>query len=243
MLETAVMAVLILAVGHVLVARAARSAPAGSPPPELASVLPSKAPAALPADMGAFLGLPSLSRPHTREVSLVAVRVVDYDGLVARLDLAALFTFENAFYGQVTKVAETWQGEIDRFDGASVLLAFGRILDLEDHRAAARDAAVALLRSLPDRLGGVVATGAAPQVAVALTAGEVVTGPVGVDYRKVFTVFGPPVSEVGHLLVRAGAGRLLVAEGRGFSGLDVVGDLRPGNGAVEVTPRAEPDGR
>lgn len=237
------MAILILAAGHVLVARAARSVPAGSSPPELESVLPAGPPAALPADMGALLGLPTLSRPHTREVSLVAVRVVDHDALVARLELPALFAFENAFYGQVTKVAETWQGEIDRFDGASVLLAFNRILDLPDHRAAARDAAVALLRSLPDRLGGAVARGAAPQVAVALTAGEVVTGPVGVDYRKVFTVFGPPVSEVGRLVAKARAGRLLVAADRGFTGLEAVGDARTEDGAVEVTPRAEPEGR
>ena len=192
-------------------------------------------------DMGAIFGLPSLTKPHVKEISLVLVRLHDYDDLVSRVDLETLFRLEDAFYSQLIKVAEAWQGEVDRFDGQSVLLAFGRILEVEDHREHAREAARALLRSLPDALCAVTCRNFAPAATVVVTAGTVIIGPVGVDYRKVFTVFGPVVNEAYRWSLRSLPGTIVVGANRGFEGLEEWGDIEEQDEVTIVTPRHRED--
>jgi len=166
-------------------------------------------------ELGALLGCPSLRDPMLKEVSVVKVSIVGYEALVSTLGLFELFDFENNFYALITRVAEVYQGEIDRFDGQTATLIFGRILQLDDHRLSAQRAVFGLKKVLIAKLDECVAEASIGELnldfALTVAAGQVVAGPVGVDYRKVYTAFGGPVVEAERLLKIARGGEIVAA--------------------------------
>ena len=156
--------------------------------------------------LASMLGLPSLSDPVEKEVSAVRVLIGNMEEIKRKLSLSELFSFENDYYGQLIKVVETFQGEIDHFDGSSALLVFGRLLQLDDHRESARGAAFAARKFLQGDFSSSLPSDLKAKVKVALSSGRAIAGPVGMDYRKVYTVFGGPIEELSSLLEEAEEG-------------------------------------
>ena len=175
--------------------------------------------------LASLLGLPSLSSPIEKELAALRVTITNIDEIKAKLSLSKLFAFENAYYGKLIKVVETFQGEIDHFDGTSALLVFGRLLKLDDHHGEARGAAFATRRLVTNELDDTLPKGVKPQVKVALAAGKAIAGPVGMDIRKVYTVFGGPVDELPGLLARAKDGEIAI-NSKGFEELHDVEGIR-----------------
>ena len=196
--------------------------------------------------LASLLGLPSLSSPVEKELAALRVSITNIDEIKAKLSLGELFAFENAYYGKLIKVVETFQGEIDHFDGTSALLVFGRLLKLDDHHGEARGAAFATRRLILNELEETLPKDVKPQVKVALAAGMAIAGPVGMDYRKVYTVFGGPVDLLPALLAKANDGEIAINT-KGFEELhDVEGIRREGDEVflpegVEYAPPLEDD--
>jgi class 3 adenylate cyclase len=179
-------------------------------------------------DLAALFGFGAMTKPLQKTLSVVRIDISNLSDLKENLSPSSFFTMMDLFYSQLITAAETFQGEINHFDGHWALLAFGRILILDDHRTSAINAANAmntLVGDIKDLYeakavdGEVSYSGLASdsehsqyipiKIKVAVATGTVIAGPIGKDIRQIFTLFGGPVDKVEELVMDAAAGAVV----------------------------------
>ena len=154
-------------------------------------------------DLATLFGVGQGSGPIERDLSVVRVDITNLNDLRKNLSPQAYFKVMDFFYSQLLTCVETFQGEINHFDGQWALLAFGRILILDNHGQSAENAAQALpqlITEIEDLFSGdeslVDETYIPLEIKVAFASGTVMAGTLGKDMRQMFTMFGGPVDEV-----------------------------------------------
>jgi class 3 adenylate cyclase len=170
-----------------------------------------------------------MAKPLKKTLSVVRIDISNLSDLKNNLSPSSFFMVMDLFYSQLITAAETFQGEINHFDGHWALLAFGRILILDDHRTSAINAANAMNTLIDDikelyeakaNDGGVFDSGLSSdiehskyiplEIKVAVATGTVIAGPIGKDIRQIFTLFGGPVDKVEELVMNASPRKVIV---------------------------------
>ena len=169
-----------------------------------------------------------MAKPLEKTLSVVRIDISNLTRLKKELSPRSFFSMMDLFYTQLITAAETFQGEINHFDGHWALLAFGRILIVDDHRQSAINAGNAMATLIDDIEEQYLAKAVnkcesdsglcsnneySPyipfEIKVAVATGTVIAGPLGKDVRQIFTLFGGPVDKVEQLINNATPGTVI----------------------------------
>ena len=142
-----------------------------------------------------------------REVAILFADLVGSTELAARRPPSEVVELINSFFALAVEVIDEHQGWVNKFEGDAVLAVFGAPARLDDAASKALAAARELADRLPAEVPGL-------EVAIGVSAGEVVAGNVGEERRYEYTVIGDPVNEAARLteLAKEQPGRLLASE-------------------------------
>jgi adenylate cyclase len=127
-----------------------------------------------------------------REVATLFADVVRSTELAARRPPSEVVEVLNSFFALAVEVVDEHGGWVNKFEGDAVLAVFGAPARLDDAATKALAAARELADRLPAEVPGL-------QVAIGVSAGEVVAGNVGEERRYEYTVIGDPVNEAARL--------------------------------------------
>jgi adenylate cyclase len=173
-----------------------------------------------------------------RKVTILNSDIAGFSGLSQSMDADELVEFLNDYFRRMIEVVLDHGGNIDKFQGDGMLVAFGAPNPMDDHAEQALKAAQAMVREI-DRLNRELVSGGRPAIAVGigLDTGEVVVGHVGSDRRLEFTLIGVPVNNAAYLskvrpakVLMSEATRGALRSGVGVAGLEAMllkGAARP----------------
>lgn len=133
-------------------------------------------------------------------VTMLASDIAGFSTLSRELEAEALVEFLNHYFSRMVDIAIEHGGNVDKFQGDGMLVAFGAPEPMED--SAPR--AVAAARAMVEEIGRMNAererAGAAPiEVGLGLDTGFVVAGNVGSERRLDYTLIGVPVNNASFL--------------------------------------------
>jgi len=127
-----------------------------------------------------------------REVSVVAVEMVDFDAYMQGSDSEQVFGMLNRCFVLFHQVVLAFGGHVDHVDGERMVAVFNHPFDLKCHENQAAKAALAIVEAA-DKIAKSLPDGATISFRVGMAIGEVAVGHLGVGRRKEFTVIGAPV--------------------------------------------------
>ena len=139
-------------------------------------------------------------RGERREVTILNSDVAGFSALSRRMDAQELVGFLNEYFERMIDVVLAHGGNIDKFQGDGMLVAFGSPNPMPDHAEQALAAARAMVSEI-ERFNRDLADRGRPPISVGigLDSGEVVAGHVGSQRRLEFTLIGVPVNNAAHL--------------------------------------------
>ena len=147
-----------------------------------------------------------------RHVTMLNSDIAGFSMLAQRMAAEELVRFLNDYFSRMIRVILAHGGNIDKFQGDGMLVAFGAPNPLDDHAERALNAAQAMVREI-DRFNRELVASGRPAIAVGmgLDSGEVVAGHVGSDDRMEFTLIGVPVNNSAYL-AKVRPARVLLSE-------------------------------
>ena len=145
-----------------------------------------------------------------REVGVVFVDVIGSTRLAQSRSPEAVVQILNQFFGTVVRVVAAEGGWVNKFEGDGALCIFGAPVATDDYAARALRAA----RTLRRELLVLAAANGELDAGIGVSAGTVVAGNIGDEYRYEYTVIGTPVNEAARLTDEAKGrlGRVLASE-------------------------------
>lgn len=145
-----------------------------------------------------------------REVSVVAVEMIDFDTYLQQTDSEQAIEMLNRSFALLQQLVHAFGGHVDQVSGARLVAVFNHPFDLKCHENQAAKAALGMIEagekmaiSRPD--GGVMA------FRVGMAFGKVAVGHLGVGRRKEFTIIGAPIS-LAMQLAGFGGGSCVIAQ-------------------------------
>jgi len=144
------------------------------------------------------------------EVTILASDIAGFSQLSQSMEAEALVSFLNRYFRRMVDIVIAHGGNLDKFLGDGLLVAFGAPVPMPDSAehalAAARDMAAAVAEMNAER----TAAGDPPvQVGIGIDSGSVVAGNVGSELRLEYTLIGIPVNNATFLSKRRPAAVLL----------------------------------
>ena len=135
-----------------------------------------------------------------REVTMLNSDIAGFSALSQRMEAEELVDFLNRYFERMIDVVLAHGGNIDKFQGDGMLVAFGAPNPMQDHAARALKAARGMVEEI-DRLNReLIEAGQHPiSVGIGLDTGYVVAGHVGSQRRLEFTLIGVPVNNSSYL--------------------------------------------
>jgi adenylate cyclase len=135
-----------------------------------------------------------------REVTILNSDIAGFSRLSTTLDAHDLVNFLNDYFRRMIEVVLDHGGNIDKFQGDGMLVAFGAPNPMRDHAQQALKAARSMILEI-DRLNRelIGAGKLAISVGIGLDSGDVVAGHIGSDKRLEFTLIGVPVNNAAYL--------------------------------------------
>jgi len=167
-----------------------------------------------------------MANRHVREVTVLAINMVDFDGFQDRLAPDDAFAALNRYFALFHYVVNAFGGHVDRVAGAAMLAVFNHPFDLKCHENQAAKAGLAIINichrlALPRPDGGEI------KFSAGMSRGAVQTGCLGVGRRREFTIIGQPVA-LAEQLAAQGRGDELTAPygimpelGHGFKSTEI----------------------
>ncbi len=146
------------------------------------------------------------------EVTMLNSDIAGFSTLSQRMEPQQLVRFLNTYFARMIKVVLAHGGNIDKFQGDGMLVAFGAPNPVKDHAVRALNAAREMVAEI-DRLNRDLVDGGQPAIAVGmgLDTGDVVAGHVGSGDRMEFTLIGVPVNNSAYL-AKVRPARVLLSE-------------------------------
>jgi adenylate cyclase len=133
-------------------------------------------------------------------VTMLASDIAGFSALSRELEAEALVEFLNHYFSRMVDIAIEHGGNVDKFQGDGMLVAFGAPEPMEDsarRAVAAAQAMVAEIRKMNEERS---LMGDAPiDVGIGLDTGYVVAGNVGSERRLDYTLIGVPVNNASFL--------------------------------------------
>jgi adenylate cyclase len=172
-------------------------------------------------------------------VCIMFMDIRDFTPTVERMTPEQIVAFQNAVFGEAIEAVNRHHGVINQFLGDGFMATFGAPLPTgEDCRNA-----LAAARELVERVAALSASGRIPptRIGIGLHAGEAVSGNVGSEQRKQYSITGNVVilaARIEQLNKAYGSQLLVSAEVIGAAG-DLAKDAVP-IGPVQVKGRNEP---
>jgi adenylate cyclase len=135
-----------------------------------------------------------------REVTMLNSDIAGFSTLSRSMRADELVEFLNRYFGRMIDIVLDHGGNIDKFQGDGMLVAFGAPNPMEDHAARAFQAAQAMVREVEAFNNELAPTGRSPiAIGIGLDTGEVIGGTVGSNKRLEFTLIGVPVNNSAYL--------------------------------------------
>ncbi len=170
-----------------------------------------------------------LTRTHehiTREISVLAVEMIDFEGYLKTNEQADCIALLNRCFNLFYQIASSFGGHVVQVSGARMIIVFNHPFDLKCHENQAAKAGIAILAGAK-KLALKGADGSALIFRAGMATGEVSVGHLGVGRRRDFTVVGEPIDRA-EQLAHVGDGRFLTAQygtmlelGHGFKQKDL----------------------
>ena len=134
------------------------------------------------------------------EVTMLTSDIAGFSTLSQRMEPHELVRFLNNYFARMIRVVLAHGGNIDKFQGDGMLVAFGAPNPQLDHAARALSAASEMMREI-DGLNRELVASQLPAISVGmgLDTGQVVAGHVGSGDRMEFTLIGVPVNNSAYL--------------------------------------------
>ena len=172
-------------------------------------------------------------------VCVMFMDVRNFTPMVERMAPEQIVAFQNAVFGEAIEVVNRYQGIINQFLGDGFMATFGAPLPTgEDCRNA-----LAAARELVGRVAALSASGRIPptRIGIGLHAGEVVSGNIGSEQRKQYSITGNVVILAARIeqLNKIYDSQLLVSAEVLKAGGDLAHNAVP-IGPVQVKGRDEP---
>ncbi len=149
---------------------------------------------------------------QVRNVCIMFLDIRDFSVFAARSSAPEVMAYLNTLFGSMIPSINAHHGVVNKFLGDGFMAVFGAPLDDDDHCRHAIQAAQDILR----RLDAMNAGGAIPQtrIGIGLHAGPAMTGNVGANERKEYTIIGDSVNLAARIeqATKAVGARLLVSE-------------------------------
>jgi len=166
-----------------------------------------------------------LDSQDEREVSVLAIEMIDFDAFIQHCDHQQVMADLNAIFTLFQQIIQELGGHVDQVLGDRMIAVFNHPFDLKSHENQAAKAGLALLEA--NKRYNEEHQGKAMQFAIGLAVGEVIVGHLGLGRRKEFTVIGAPLAlalqlaRVGdHAYLSAQYGTMLLL-GHGFKQKDL----------------------
>lgn len=147
-----------------------------------------------------------------RPVTVMFADLRGFTGLVERTDPDTLATVLNRYFEEVTRIAFSHGGTVDKFIGDAVMVVFGapRATGEADQARRCVAMALAIQARVGELQGELAALGAPLEVRVGIASGVATVGAFGAAHRADYTVVGAPVNRAARLESLAPPGRVLV---------------------------------
>jgi adenylate cyclase len=135
-----------------------------------------------------------------REVTILNSDIAGFSRMSQRLDARDLVRFLNDYFRRMIDVVLAHGGNIDKFQGDGMLVAFGAPNPMQDHALQALMAARSMVHEV-QRLNQELEVAGHPPIAVGigLDTGDVIAGHVGSEKRLEFTLIGVAVNNAAYL--------------------------------------------
>lgn len=143
------------------------------------------------AEQGASLGL----QAKNAEISILFCDIRGFSGQAEQLSPTDLRTWLNLYFSHVTSIVHAHGGTLDKFIGDAVMAFWGAPQPQADHALRATQAALALVKSLPELNAG-MKTQQLPEISlsVGVATGLVCVGDLGSNARRSYTAVGDAVN-------------------------------------------------
>jgi adenylate cyclase len=133
-------------------------------------------------------------------VTMLASDIAGFSALSRELEAEELVEFLNHYFSHMVDIAIAHGGNVDKFQGDGMLVAFGAPEPMQDSATRAVRAARAMVEEIRRMNDERVRAGAAPiEVGIGLDTGYVVAGNVGSERRLDYTLIGVPVNNASFL--------------------------------------------
>jgi adenylate cyclase len=131
-------------------------------------------------------------RAQERDLSVLFADIVGFTTLAEHLTPTEVSGLLNKFFSRMTEAIFDQEGTIDKFIGDAILAVFGAPLDQSDHAARAVRAAQNMRKAVTELNESGVLPGL--RVRYAINTGIAITGDVGSNKRREYTVIGDVVN-------------------------------------------------
>ena len=134
-------------------------------------------------------------RGEERDISVLFCDVIGFSSISEQLEPAELARWLNLFFTHVSRVVVRYRGTIDKYMGDSVMAVWGAPARSQSHAYDALSAALDIQAEI-DVLNNKYRDKRLPQVsmAIGISTGTAMVGPLGSEYRMDYTVVGDTVN-------------------------------------------------
>ncbi|MGH7776678.1 MAG: adenylate/guanylate cyclase domain-containing protein [Candidatus Dormibacterales bacterium] len=133
-------------------------------------------------------------------VTMLASDIAGFSTLSREMEAERTVAMLNDYFSRMVDIVLSHGGNIDKFQGDGLLVAFGAPVPVEDSARRAVEAAIAMRAEIAAFNGRRAAAGEAPiGVGIGLDTGYVVAGNVGSERRLEYTLIGVPVNNASYL--------------------------------------------
>ncbi len=156
---------------------------------------------------------PAYQKPGSTVVSILHLNISNYRSALHQHDPVETVELINTYYFYIHKVAQLYNGNLEKCAGDEILLTFGAAQSDEDHSFHAICAALLFLQ-LADTLGRELEAQALPslQFRAGLHCGELLTGVISSLEQKNYTVAGENLALARQICEEGPIGTLLISE-------------------------------
>lgn len=148
-----------------------------------------------------------------KQITVMFADMSGFTALSERTDAEEMRSLVNQCFEALGKVIARYGGHIDKFIGDELMVLFGAPVAMEDHAARALHAALELREKFTAFNEEHVTLRANPlSIHTGVNSGLVVTGAIGTEAKREYTVMGDPVNVAARLVARAAPGEILVGE-------------------------------
>jgi adenylate cyclase len=133
-------------------------------------------------------------------VTMLASDIAGFSTLSQELEAEELVEFLNGYFKRMVDIVIEHGGNVDKFQGDGLLVAFGAPVPMEDSAKRAVDAAVDMVRAVDEMNVERARLNESPiAIGIGLDTGYVVAGNVGSERRLEYTLIGVPVNNAAFL--------------------------------------------